>query len=297
MSEPIKKKRGRKPKNTYIFNTPSTQPTIDETKTDEENIILHLPITLNDINQVPSINSYFIKQDVEPTIKQHYIEQNTPSEFSKEKIQSSVEKKTKDISPNELNYSENTRNANKIIIHNINISPNTKCWWCHNIFNTPPIQLPDDYYNNTFFCNGHFCSYNCAKSHNLNINDNLTWKRCSLLNLLYYQTYAEYKEIIPAPSWLILEEYGGTMSINEFRNNFIFNSKEYTLLHPPLISRQMQIEESYKINSIQSVPINNLNKLYMDTEIDLQLRRNKPIVNSQMNLENTMGLTKVSRRK
>jgi hypothetical protein len=59
----------------------------------------------------------------------------------------------------------------------------------------------------------------------------------------------------------------------------------------------MQIEESYKINTIQPVPINNLNKLYMDTEVDLQLRRNKPIVNSQMNLENTMGLTKVSRRK
>ena len=314
MSEPIKKKRGRKPKNTYVFNTPSSQPPIDETKTDEENIILHLPITLNDINQTPSINSYFIKQEIEPTIKHvthQCSDQNSihepiviekkskefPKEFPKEFSKEFPKEFSKEFSPNELNYSENNRNANKIIIHHINISPHTKCWWCHNIFSSPPIQLPDDYYNNTFFCNGHFCSYNCAKSHNLNINDNLTWKRCSLLNLLYYQTYSEYKEIIPAPSWLILEEYGGTMSINEFRNNFIFNSKEYTLLHPPLISRQMQIEESYKINSIQSVPINNLNKLYMDIDMDLQLRRNKPIVNSQMNLENTMGLTKLSRRK
>lgn len=276
MSEPIKKKRGRKPKNAYIY-TP-TQQVIDEIKTDEENIILHLPITLNDINPCPSVNTYFIKQEPkeEITYKQNYSEQKISYES---------------------NYTENARNANKIIIHNIKINSNTKCWWCHNIFSTPPIQLPDNYYNNTFYCSGHYCSYNCAKSYNLNMNDNLTWKRCSLLNLLYYQTYAEYKEIIPAPSWLILEEYGGTMSIDDFRNNFTFNSKEYILLHPPLISRQMQIEESYKINTIQPVPINNLNKLYMDTEVDLQLRRNKPIVNSQMNLENTMGLTKVSRRK
>ena len=129
------------------------------------------------------------------------------------------------------------------------------------------------------------------------MNDNLTWKRSSLLNLLYYKTYMEYVDIIPAPSWLVLEDYGGTLNITDFRNNFIVNSKEYIVLHPPLISRQMQIEESYKINKIQNVPINTLNKIYSDIDSELQLKRNKPVILSQMNLENTMGLLRGKKKK
>lgn len=282
MTEPIKKKRGRKPKSTYIQNKINTDIHIDDTKSDEENIILHLPITINDINP----------------LKESFIEK----ESIKNILYDSQDSKTIKVveNPKLLNI-ENVNikniNINKIIIHDINTNINTKCWWCHNIFITPAIQLPDDYYNNTFFCSGHFCSYNCAKSYNLNINDQLTWKRCSLLNLLYYQTYMEYKEITPAPSWLILQEYGGKLTIDEFRNNFVYNTKEYTVLHPPLISRQMQIEESYRINETKHVSINNLNRLYMDNDIDLQLKRTKPIMNTLMNLENTMGLMKVSKKK
>ena len=127
------------------------------------------------------------------------------------------------------------------------------------------------------------------------MNDNLTWKRTSLLNLLYYRTYSYYKDIIPAPSWLVLEDYGGTLNIKDFRNNFIFNTKEYLVLHPPLISRQMQIEESYKVSKPHNVSINNLNKIYSDIDSELHLKRNKPVLSAQMNLENTMGLTRNKR--
>jgi len=156
----------------------------------------------------------------------------------------------------------------------------------------PPVQLPEDYYNNTFYCIGHFCSFNCTKSYNLDLNDLLLWKRESLLNLLYYLTYSEYKYIEPSPHWLILEEFGGILSIDDFRHNSIVNVKDYLILHPPLISRQIQIEESYKINKLREVPIDKLNKIYSDINNDYMIKRNKPISNAHLNLENTMGLVK-----
>ena len=275
MSDQQKKKRGRKPKNLFL-HVESKKPIIEDIKSEEENIILHLPITINDINN-GGTNSYFIKQEKKKSVK------STKKQISEDSPQLSTHH-------DNINYI----NVNKILIHSITITPTTKCWWCHYSFSTPAIQLPDDYYNNTFYCNGHYCSFNCAKSYNLNINDNLTWRRCSLLNLLYYQTYGKYVEIVPAPSWLILEDYGGNVCIKKFRDNFIHNTKEYTVLHPPLISRQMQIEESYKVNISQNVPINNLNKLYMSSEPELQLKRAKPISHTHLNLENTMGLIKLT---
>jgi hypothetical protein len=115
------------------------------------------------------------------------------------------------------------------------------------------------------------------------LNDNITSKRASLLNLLYYKTYSKFINIKSAPHWITLEEYGGHLPIEEFRENSINNNKDYLILHPPMVSRQMQIEESYK----QSKYKNNLS----DSENKYMIKRNKPIM-KQSNLELTMGLIK-----
>ena len=290
MAEYVKKKRGRKPKN-KINDTTLNNNVDNDIKSEDENIILHLPITMNDINNVPSIKSYFIKPNTETNdimTKKTTTESQHDDNMTQDSRMTYETKTTQDTRKNYINI-------NKILIHNINIIPTTKCWWCHYSFTSPSIQLPDEYHNNTFFCIGHFCSFNCAKSYNLNINDSLIWKRCSLLNLLYYQTYNKYVDITPAASWLILTDYGGNLSIDEFRNNFIFNTKEYLVLHPPLISRQMQIEESYKINKSMNVPIGKLNKIYSEIDSELQLKRAKPISSNLMNLETTMGLTRTKK--
>jgi len=180
----------------------------------------------------------------------------------------------------------------KIATHNLIFSQNTKCWWCRNCFNTPGLELPEDYYNETFFCTGNYCSFNCMKKYNLELNDSLTWKRDSLINLFYFKLYNKYTEINPAPHWITLKEYGGCLTLEEFRNNFIINSKEYIVLHPPLISRQMQIEESYKFNKLKEVPIDKLNRIYSEIESEYAIKRNKPIQTDQLNLEKTMGLIK-----
>jgi len=291
MSELVtKKKRGRKPKNfnTLLQKSESIIISDEEVNSEEEKIILHIPISIEEINANELTDmSLFIKS--ENDIKKS-------NKLNLEKIKLSDELVSSDNLKSSILSSSNklvlNNNVNKIITHNINFNKYTKCWWCKNCFNYPPVQLPEDYYNETFFCIGHFCSFSCMKSYNLDKNDSLLWKRESLINFLYYMTYSEYKEIIPAPHWIILEEFGGNLSIEQFRENSTINTKEYLILHPPLVSRQMQIEESYKLNKLKEVSIDKVNKIYSEIDSEYAIKRKNPIQSKQLNLETTMGLIK-----
>jgi hypothetical protein len=288
MSEIIqKKKRGRKPKNFNII-----QAKIDNIKevdnlinTEEEKIIFHLPITIEEVNNVEVVDvsvdtDIFIKSEKDIFCSKINIKND--SDLT-ETLKTSISITNQTCANNSIH---------KIATHNLTFSQNTKCWWCRNCFNTPGLELPEDYYNETFFCTGNYCSFNCMKKYNLELNDSLTWKRDSLINLFYFKLYNKYTEINPAPHWITLKEYGGCLTLEEFRNNFIINSKEYIVLHPPLISRQMQIEESYKFNKLKEVPIDKLNRIYSEIESEYAIKRNKPIQTDQLNLEKTMGLIK-----
>lgn len=274
----ILKKRGRKPKNKLNEIIPVKEEIID---TEKEVIIAYLPINLNEMHnkniKFDKNDDIFIKS--ESQIKNNMINDTSSDNYLKDKID------LLSITVDTDNFTSNGIYINKINIHNIVFTQNTKCWWCKNCFDTPNLILPEHYINGTFYGTGNYCSFNCKKAFNIDLNDSNVWKRESLINLEYYLTFGRYKEIIPAPSWLTLKEYGGFLSIIEFRKNFDTNSSEYILLQPPLISRQMQIEESYKkINS--SGPINN----FFNDGSSYSLKRSKPIETSQLNLEKTMGL-------
>ena len=272
----ILKKRGRKPKNVQ----PDFVPIEEEIQTSEKEVIVaFLPISLNDIEYKET------KYETSETFLKPIIENNT-----------NYNNLNYEIPLNDLCGSENNGSngiyINKINIHNIVINSETKCWWCKNCFGTPNVVLPEQYFNNTFYCIGNFCSYNCTKAYNIDLNDNNIWKRESLINLMYYLTYKKHKKIDPSPSWLILKDFGGVYNICDFRKNFETNIFEYILLYPPLISRQMQIEESYKKNIKITGPINKIDKLFSSD--NYALKRTKPIETSQLNLEKTMGLRKVT---
>ena len=276
----VKKKRGRKPKNQLIIKCDDN---IEEIDSEKECVICHIPISLDDINNTACL-SLFIKEDIKG------------KKFDKvEPLKISNDINLECMHSNET-QSETIKNVcntiNKITTHIVKFTKNTKCWWCKNKFTQPAVQLPENYHNNTFYCVGNFCSFNCVKSYNIDLNDNLIWEREGLINLLYNLTYNENKEITYAPHWITLEEYGGNLTIEEFRKNSIVNTTEYLILHPPLISRQMQIEESYKVSKLKEVSLDNVNKLYSEIESDFTIKRTKPIQSSQLNLATTMGLIK-----
>jgi hypothetical protein len=78
-----------------------------------------------------------------------------------------------------------------------------------------------------YLTDGIFCSFNCTLSFINDNNKDLFYRdSISLLHSLYEKfTGKKILKIIPAPHWRLLKNYGGHMSIDEFRKNF--NSVEY----------------------------------------------------------------------
>lgn len=75
--------------------------------------------------------------------------------------------------------------------------------------------------NNYYETDGIFCSFNCClawikdNSHN-----NLYINSSYLLHQIYFEYFGVDHQIYPAPHWRLLTEYGGKMSIEDFRSSF-----------------------------------------------------------------------------
>tara|TARA_B100000902_G_scaffold108343_1_gene110071 strand:- start:498 stop:1202 length:705 start_codon:yes stop_codon:yes gene_type:complete len=110
------------------------------------------------------------------------------------------------------------------------IKRDLKCYNCHHFFNDKPFYLPIDYCNKTkrYKLFGNFCSPNCVKSYC--INDKIFQHKSYLVGQFYRKLFGCNFNITPAPSILNLKDYGGTLTIEEFRNSF-YNNSRYTLLN------------------------------------------------------------------
>ena len=98
------------------------------------------------------------------------------------------------------------------------ISENVTKHRLHNS-NDDSVELSDEEYYET---DGVFCSFNCCKAW---IDDNKHDCKYNLSNMLLLKLYRTLvKErinlITPAPHWRLLREYGGDMSIEQFRESF-----------------------------------------------------------------------------
>ena len=215
----------------------------------ELEIIAHFPLEYNDIYE--STNELFIKNTTQLEI---------------EELREEINLLNKELEIYKIE-------ENNMV--DINSNNSSKCWWCKHSFNTAKVELPELYIESKFYCIGQFCSYNCAKSYNNDLNDENVAKRKSLLHYHYKLTYDKNINIKSAPSWKLLKEFGGILNIKKFRKNFICPCIEYEYLQPPLVSRYSQVE----VNNKKSTKTNN----YV-------LKRSKPIKTSKYSLEKSMGL-------
>jgi hypothetical protein len=135
------------------------------------------------------------------------------------------------------------------------------CWYCCHTFETTPVGIPSILTNYVFRCYGNFCSYNCAKRYLCPLKDdeddmasmqssNDLFKgddqgeKLQLLELLYHlETNADLDEPIKtSPRRLILRMFGGTKTIEEFRDSFKTNTTYHTF-KMPLASMAYHMEE------------------------------------------------------
>ena len=100
-------------------------------------------------------------------------------------------------------------------------SRDTSCFWCCHAFDWTASVLPSSYdaYKNTYTCEGHYCSPECALAYlygSVNTSDTVRWNRHTLLGHMYAQAYAS-RDLTPAPPRTLLRMFGGPLDIAQYR--------------------------------------------------------------------------------
>jgi hypothetical protein len=107
-------------------------------------------------------------------------------------------------------------------------STNIRCYYCHHTFDNSPYYIPLNYCAelDRYKLFGNFCSPSCSKSYC--ISNKIFENKIYLLEQFYKTLFGPGFKISRSPSFLKLKEYGGTMSIEEFRKSSYINNR-YTL--------------------------------------------------------------------
>lgn len=313
------KKRGRPRKNTILDKPIKSNPS-KEIKNEEKDIILHLPVFMKQKNKNNNNNTkkeimtndndsvndeIHINNDHEISILTDENESDTETEqeykyrnLYKKELEDNKKKDQiiKSLQENKSSYNSNVFDSDiqkDLTIHTMNMNlvdnrtnkiidqkkTNICCWWCTEQFDTIPCFIPDKYYNDIYYVFGCFCSVNCAASYNLNINDYKVMERYALLKQLYNCIKIIGNNIL-APPKEILIKYGGIISIDEYRKNFIMCNKSYRITMPPLVHLNYTINEitTEKNDDVSDNFKSNLNNI------------KKKLPSVKNNLFNTMGI-------
>jgi hypothetical protein len=145
------------------------------------------------------------------------------------------------------------------------------CWWCRHTFQTRPIGCPLRYHehktsgvdkerfeeklksanlptdtNDFFETEGIFCSFPCTKAYILSMKHIAKYKESSTsLTLLYSILFGKVINIPRAPSWKILKDYMGHLTIQEFRATFgqLVYDETVNIRRPYMFSSSRYISE------------------------------------------------------
>lgn len=229
--------------------------------------------------------------DVDDNLKYKYDDKCNELDMLKKRYDELMEK-FKKFSYLEDKISDNGIIDKKYYVPNSNIydicgncwkdKTDNRCWWCSYEFDSVPIGLPNKYQNKKFYLYGCFCSFNCAHSYNLELKDYKVWERYSLLNHIKKIVFNNDKiqNITAAPPKEVLKTYGGSMTIEEYRNSAISIPKEYYNMMPPMIPIFSVVEEIPKFFHQMKGNKNNGNFG------ELKIKRTKPLALANNNLLN-----------
>lgn len=92
-------------------------------------------------------------------------------------------------------------------------STNFLCWHCAHRYDTPPIPRPVGYDQKLrrYTVKGCYCTWSCAAAACLNT------RETGYLSNLHKEVCGKHKQITRAPPKYLLQAFGGTMGIDEYR--------------------------------------------------------------------------------
>jgi hypothetical protein len=161
------------------------------------------------------------------------------------------------------------------------------CWWCCHTFDGIDLTLPYRYDDrrNKFSTFGHFCSWSCMKSFAI---DKYGCSRggliCGNIVMMRKKMYNQIGSVKAAPNRFKLKEFGGEMTIEEFRENQTIDKDivPCEIQSKPFVDNLIPfVSNTKKMDEIKNSTSNNSS---------LKLKRNKPLQRSHNNLESALGL-------
>ena len=170
------------------------------------------------------------------------------------------------------------------------------CWWCCHPFDGPVLHLPHKYddMRKRFETMGNFCSWGCMKTFNMDTNKTRAGIIGGNIVMLHKAMYGHVKSIRCAPNRFALQEFGGTLSIEEFRKmtdyggNVLVNMpNELHKIQDVVINREIRFTSiNEQDNKFQEISRS------VSTNDTLKLKRQKPLKREENNLEKSMGITR-----
>lgn len=199
--------------------------------------------TINISNSKKEINKIIsLRNSNENKIEKLNKTENVNGNVLSSKLIKIKEKKNIDRQIKILKHFEDQYSSGKEII-----TSDYRCYYCHHTFPNKPFFLPTDYSSelNRYKVFGNFCSPNCVKSYALN--HKIYSNKAYLVGQMYRKLMGNIN-IKCAPPIQCLKEYGGIMSISEFRDTFDLNyNKTYSinLLNCKIVYEEINVRSSY----------------------------------------------------
>lgn len=130
---------------------------------------------------------------------------------------------------------------------------NQLCWWCRHPFNEFICNMPIDFneHSKNYTVSGNFCDFYCCSAYNVskNTRSNKLHVINEYINSLA-KSYGYCIPISPAPPYELLEIFGGSMTIEHFRNAHKSNDRRYTMNIPP----QSYVNPTIEIMNTSYIP-------------------------------------------
>jgi hypothetical protein len=275
--------------------------------------VLNEPIPYEPLNQMQSDYANILEKNQEKIEIENLENQNINSENEESFI------KNDEVYIRTIGFEEMNKNyfnvLKKVKILKIIQADDTKkewdsstehaCFYCTEQFQTMPIGIPIRHNKGKYYCRDNFCSFNCAAAYIFSGFDTRyhfkKWEYYSLLCLLAKEINEKInteigndeKKIIYvklAENRNLLKKFGGPMNIDEFRKQFYFLDKKYSLLYPPVSCMYPQTEVAHyvSVHRQKAMLLNNENR-FQELN-DLRLKRDKPLLQKKNTLEEYMSL-------
>jgi hypothetical protein len=173
---------------------------------------------------------------------------------------------------------------------------NIACFWCCHTFDTRPCIIPVREEKGVYEVYGNFCCPECALAYILDERDDshVKWEKISLLHRIYGAAIAPAGgRIYPAPARATLALFGGTLTVDSYRNTIRDGKLRLDIHLPPMISILATMDtkpiDFYETTIPKSfIPLNSDRMQKADE--GLRLKRSKPLKDKENTLDAVMNI-------